>query len=113
MFKKTNIEDHLYNKEMNISASGWNLSHPDGSIGVTFWLMDNNVDKNKLDNVAKSFAKKYGLVAATLYKDGIVENKDPGKTQIWSNKAAQNAKYIYGFTFYKNEQKKEKIYKKF
>ena len=100
MFRKTGIVKHLYNNELTVSASGWPIGHPNGSIGITFWLMDDDIDVKKLQKVAKSYAKKHGFIASTFYPDGIQSNADSSKTQDWSNNAAQGSNFIYGFTFY-------------
>lgn len=98
-FEKTGIAKRCYNGEIVVSGSSWTRPHPNGSIGVTFWLME-SVPTAKLDKAAKEWAKKHGLTAATFYPDGLSTNSNPAQTQNWSNKAAMNANYIYGFTFY-------------
>lgn len=95
-FMKTGIQNHTYNNEFRVSGSGWPVGHPDGSVGVTFWMMD-YVEPKELIKTAKKWAKQNGLRALTFYPDGVEEN-DPSR-QNWGNAAAQNAKYVYGFTF--------------
>jgi len=99
-FRKTGIEEHLYDNQLVVSASGWPIGHPNGSIGITFWLMDDDIDIKKLQKVAKSFAKKHGFIASTFYPNGIESNADSSKTQDWRNKAAMGSNFVYGFTFY-------------
>jgi hypothetical protein len=108
-FEKTGIAKKCYNGEIVVSGSGWSRPHPNGSISVTFWLMD-KVPTDKLDKVAKEWAKKHDLIAATFYKNGIKDNADPVKNQDWRNEAAQSAKYIYGFTFYDDIYELKSVY---
>lgn len=102
-FKKTGIQDSCYDNKIKVNGSMWNIGHPNGSIGVTFWLMEpvpTIVYKDAL-KTAKSWAKQNNLIAATFYPDGVALN-DKGK-QDWGNKSAMNAKYVWGFTFYTKE----------
>ena len=108
-FEKTGIAKRCFNGELAISASGWTINHPNGSIAITFWLMD-DVPTDKLIKTAKEWAKKHDLIAATFYPDGVKDNSDAVKTQDWSNKAAQGAKFVYGFTFYSKYYELTKVY---
>jgi hypothetical protein len=108
-FEKTGIAKRCYNGEIVVSGSNWSRPHPNGSIGVTFWLMD-EVPTDKLDKTAKDWAKKHNLIAATFYKNGIKDNSDAVKTQRWSDRAAQSAKYVYGFTFYDDSYASKSVY---
>jgi len=108
-FEKTGVQKSCYDGDFAISASAWEIGHPNGSIGITFWLME-EVPTNKLDAVAKDWAKKNKLEAATFYPNGITPNVDPTKNQNWNNKAAQNANYVYGFTFYDKNYASKSVY---
>ena len=108
----SDVESDCFNEEMSISASGWEINHPNGSIGITFWLMSDKIDIENLNQIAIDWAKKNDLIASTFYPNGIVSNKDRIKTQDWNNKSAQNADYIYGFTFYSEAFSIKKIYTK-
>jgi len=108
-FEKTGIAKRCYNGEIKVSGSGWNRPHPNGSIGITFWLMD-KVPTDKLDKTAKEWAKKHDLTAATFYKGGIKDNSNARQTQDWSDKAAQSAKWAYGFTFYDESYSSKSVY---
>ena len=110
VFKKTGIDKHCYDNRMQTSGSGFEIPNPNGSFGITFWLLDDDVDIKELQKVAKDFAKKHGFIAATFYPEGIVSNADSTKTQDWSNKAAQNSDFVYGFTFYSKNNSFGNIY---
>lgn len=109
-FEKTGIAKRCYNGEINVGGSFWPIGHPNGSVNVTFWLMD-KVPVDKLNKTAKEWAKKHDLIAATFYPNGIKDNSDAIKTQDWTNVAAQNAKYVYGFAFYTDSYSMKNIYK--
>lgn len=109
-FEKTGIAKRCYNGDIKVGGSIFNVGHPNGSVNVTFWLMD-KVPVDKLNKTAKEWAKKHNLIAATFYPDGIKDNSDAIKTQDWTNVAAQNAKYVYGFAFYTDSYSMKNIYK--
>jgi hypothetical protein len=109
-FEKTGIAKRCYNGEIVVGGSFWPIGHPNGSVNVTFWLMD-KVPVDKLNKTAKEWAKKNNLIAATFYPDGIKDNSDAVKTQDWRNAAAQNAKYVYGFAFYTDSYSMKNVYK--
>jgi hypothetical protein len=109
-FEKTGIAKRCYNGEINVGGSFWHIGHPNGSVNVTFWLMD-KVPVDKLNKTAKEWAKKHDLIAATFYPNGIKDNIEPKKNQDWTNAAAQNAKYVYGFAFYTDSYSMKNIYK--
>ena len=69
-----------------------------------------DVPTDKLIKTAKDWAKKNGLIAATFYPNGVKDNSDAGRTQNWSNKAAQSAKLVYGFTFYSKYYQLTSVY---
>lgn len=111
-FEKTGIERKCYDNKMSLSASWWELGHPDGSLEVTFWLMSDDVNVDKLINIAKTWAKKHGLIAVTYYPKGIQPNIDPVKYQDWNNTPAMFAKFIYGFTFICDNYSCKNVYTK-
>lgn len=110
-FMKTDIAKKCYNSELTISGSTWGLYHPNGSISITFWLMTDDIDIKKLDKIAKKWGDKNALITSTFYKNGIASNANAIETQNWRNKAAMNAKFIYGYKFYKIPDFFGKIYK--
>ena len=109
-FEKTGIAKRCYNGELVVGGSFWPVGHPNGSVNITFWLMD-KVPVEKLNKTAKDWADKNGLIAATFYPDGLKDNSDAVKTQNWNDKAAMNAKFVYGFAFYTKEYSMKNIYK--
>lgn len=93
--EKTGVQNNCYDNHINISSSRWRIGHDDGSINVTFWIV--NLDDiegkmKKAKDVMKKFAKKHGLVASA-FKDGIKPNRP--EIQNWSNKAGRAATYVY------------------
>jgi hypothetical protein len=109
-FERTGVSKKCYNGNLAIGGSWWGIRHPNGSIAITFWLME-KVPTDRLIKTAKAWAKKHGLIAATFYPNGIKDNLDPRRTQDWNNKAAQNSKFIYGFTFYSDRYELASIFK--
>jgi len=107
-FNSTGVTKHTYDNKLTISASGWRVGHPNGDIGITFWLMDDEVSTNKLKSVAKKWAKANDLIAATYHPKGITPN-DKAR-QDWNNKAGRTANFVYGFTFYKPNYTTKSIY---
>ena len=97
--EKTGIQKKCYDNEINISASRWQIPNPNGSISVTFWLMDDNININLLNKTAKEWADKNDLIVSS-HKKGVEKNADPVKNQNWSNKAAMNSKFVYSLIFY-------------
>ena len=107
-FNSTGVTKHIFDNKVTISASGWSIGHPNGSIGVTFWLMDDKVSTNKLKSTAKKWAKDNDLIASTFYPKGIKPNDKA--SQDWNNKSSGKANFVYGFTFYKPNFQTKSIY---
>ena len=109
-FEKTGIEQKCYDNKSSVGGSGWELGHPNGSISVTFWLMSDDADVDELIYIAKDWSKKHNLITATYYPNGIISNINPVKHQDWNNRSAMSTKFIYGFTFFRDNYACKKIY---
>jgi hypothetical protein len=91
-----------------ISASGWELDHPNGSLTVTFWLADKDFPEAKVAKSLKDVASKHGLI---VLGNGVVENDK--KSQNWNNKDGMKADYVASFELTtKHNSISHKVFKK-
>lgn len=109
-FENTEIAKHCFEENFSVNASGFNISHPNGSITIFFPLMK-EIPITDLIETAKEWGKKHNLITASFYKNGVEKNIDPQGRFDWRNKPAMSCKYYYGFEFFNDKYYAKKVYK--